>query len=368
MALRISLLSLLALAGCLDSGGSGSDDRETGQVTATGIGGLSYRTASQAGTTDAEGQFRYYPGERLQLSIGDLPLASDVPTDDVITPLDFLPEVRSQLKQATVDSEGLLSHKVTERQLIRNNATLMNLTRFLMSLHWRTSVADGSGIDIRERVITQLNEALLTFDGEIDFTATESAFTEDEGSSQSPANQLLGQICFYPEGDDLCDEPPTQAEIDNAPSRPEDPDERDPDVDYKEDLENRRKLILASIRSVEDVSLQEASEFLTRELDLITTRLANEYYLDEETASHPASDTSIKTIRIRKVGGEPELADVEAISTRDQDVVVHSFDWQTATVDYFVAGEAGGEAEIVVNFRPEGSYRWVRKHLRVLIR
>jgi len=61
------------------------------------------------------------------------------------------------------------------------------------------------------------------------------------------------------------------------------------------------------------------------------------------------------------------LDTIEAISTRDQDVVVHSFDWQSASVEYFVAGESGGESELLVNFRPEGTYRWVKKQLRVLI-
>jgi hypothetical protein len=73
-------------------------------------------------------------------------------------------------------------------------------------------------------------------------------------------------------------------------------------------------------------------------------------------------------VDVRRVGSDARLAQIEAISTRQQDVVVHSFDWQSATVDYFVAGASGGESEIVISFRPDNTYRWIRKSLRVLIR
>jgi hypothetical protein len=72
-------------------------------------------------------------------------------------------------------------------------------------------------------------------------------------------------------------------------------------------------------------------------------------------------------VSVRKIAGTPELADIEAISTRDQDVAVHSFGWQSASVDYFLAGDSGGEAEILVNFKPNDTYRWVKKSLRVVI-
>ena len=36
-------------------------------------------------------------------------------------------------------------------------------------------------------------------------------------------------------------------------------------------------------------------------------------------------------------------------------------------MEYVVDGPTGGESEILVNFRPEGTYRWVRKQIRILI-
>jgi hypothetical protein len=47
--------------------------------------------------------------------------------------------------------------------------------------------------------------------------------------------------------------------------------------------------------------------------------------------------------------------------------VVHSFGWQSASVEYFVAGESPGESELLINFKPDDTYRWVTKSLRVVI-
>ncbi|MDX1636150.1 MAG: organic solvent ABC transporter permease, partial [Marinobacter sp.] len=228
----MTLLSVVALTGCLDSGGSSSDDRSTGQITPTGIQGLHYQTNSQDGTTGASGQFRYYPGERLTLRVGNLALYSGIPAQDYVTPLEFAASIRDQLELATVDELGLLSHKPTEKQLIESDE-VMNVTRLLMSLSWQATTTEGRGIDIRERVISQLNAALPTLDGEIDFSVASNTFAATD-PAPSPANQLLAKICFHPEGDELCEDPPTQAEIDNAPEAPQNQQDRDPDVEYRQ--------------------------------------------------------------------------------------------------------------------------------------
>ncbi|KPP97690.1 hypothetical protein [Marinobacter sp. HL-58] len=362
----LPLVPVLLLAGCFDGDSSDSgDDSRTGQITPAGISGLAYSTASRNGTTDSEGHFRYYPGETLTLKVGDLPLAEGVPVLPVVTPLEFFPDLRAALQIPGTTDEGLQSHRITEQQLIRE-VPLINLTRFLLALNWDLNMSDGEGIDIRERVITQLNAALPELDAPIDFNVPEDEFTAS-GEELSPANQLLQRICFYPEGDELCEDPPTEEEIEAAPERPEDADERDENVEYQEDLENKRDRILNSVRSLEDADAEDARIYLTRELDAITTRLGNRYYLDDDVVSFPESDTAIKTVRVRKIAGEPQLADIEAISTRERDVVIHSFGWQSASVDYFIDGESGGESEVLVNFRPDDTYRWVKKQLRVII-
>ncbi|WP_417567769.1 organic solvent ABC transporter permease [Marinobacter sp.] len=364
--LSLALLSTLAFTGCLDDDSGAGDGTNTGRLNFNGISGLTYQTASQAGTTDAAGEFRYYPGETLVFRVGELPLVSGVPARQYVTLLEFFETTRTALQASMVDDEGLTTHTLTEQQVLENT-TLMNMTRFLMLLNWSENIPEGEGIDVRKRVISQLNAALPNLTGAIDFTVSESEFTAIT-PIPSPANQLLAAICFYPENDELCEQPPTQAEIDNAPPRPENADERDPNVEYKEDLKAKKERIEGSVRSMEDNSAEDAQTYLTRELKAISTTVANQYYLDDDIASYPASDTAIKQVAVRRIGGGRALAELEAISTRTQDVQIHSADWQSAEVEYFVAGASGGESELLLSFRPENTYRWVRKQLRVIIR
>ncbi|MDC0663271.1 organic solvent ABC transporter permease [Marinobacter sp. SS21] len=361
-----TLPALILLTGCLHDDGSGSDnDHLTGQVTVSGIRGLSYRSASATGVTNDTGQFQYYPGERLQIGVGDLVLVTDVPADDIITPMDFQASARAALQSPGVNDEGLRDHRPTERQLLQD-PTLLNMTRFLLALNWNETIAEGETLDIRDRVIEQLNAALAQQESPIDFSVDPAEF-EAAGLTPSPANQLLAQICFYPEGDTRCDTPPTQAEIDAAPPRPIDVEERDPELLYQEDLIGLRERIASAVRNLEQFDSEKAENYLTQQLDLATRTYANQYYLDSETAAHPATDTAIHSVRLRKIGAEPELATLEAVSLREADVAIHAYDWQSATVEYFITGEAGGESDLLVNFRPEGDYRWLRKQLRVLI-
>jgi len=362
----VLLTAALALTGCLDDGGSGSDDTSLGQLNYNGIGGLTYQTQSQRSKTNTRGEFRYYPGETLSLWVGNLPLVDGVPAQRYVTPLEFIPENRAALANPITDDEGLSTHTLREQQLL-DNRVMRNITRLLMVLNWTGDVRKGEKIDIRDRVITQLNNVLPTLSAPIDFTVTEAEFSESE-SGLSPANQLLAAICFYPEDHPLCDEPPTELEIALAPEEPDNEDERDPDVEYREDLQSLRDAILDAVRDLDEVSSEEVETYLERELTAITTAVSNTYYLDEDVASHPASDTGLKSVGIRLIGGKAQLADVEAMSTRSDQVVIHAADWQRSRLEYFVAGEAGGESELVLSFRPDDTYRWVRKQLRVLIR
>lgn len=356
-----------ALTGCLgESGGSDGNSHTQGQLLPSGISGLSYQTASATGTTDSSGRFDYYEGETLQFSVGDLLLATDVPADEMITPLEFFADLRSQLETSPVNAEGLLDHRLTEQALL-DDATLINMTRFLMALNWRDSIQEGEGIEIRQRVIDQLNTALPTLEQAIDFSVGPITFAA-VGLNPSPANILLGKICFYEETDERCQEPPTQEQIDLAPERPISEADIDPDTVYREDLISKRDRILNSRRDLTRFSVDKAEEFLTRELDEITRQLANGYYLDSETASHPATDTAIHSIHVRQIGAIPALDAMEAVSLQDREVTIHAYDWQTATVEYFVTGEAGGESDLLINFRPQESYRWIKKQLRVIIR
>ncbi|SOB75784.1 hypothetical protein SAMN04488490_1423 [Marinobacter sp. LV10R510-11A] len=365
-ALLTALFISPLLSGCLggdsDNNGNGTS---TGKVNALGVSGLSYQTASQSGKTNTKGQFQYYPGETLNLWVGDLPIAEGVPAQEWVTPLEFFPDLRAQLQVPSVDDEGLSTHTITEQQLI-TDVSLGNLTRFLIALNWTEKVREGEGIEIRDRVIQQLNAALPSLSGAIDFTVSQTEF-DATGTASSPANQLLAEICFYPVGDELCEKLPTQADIDSLPERPEDDNEWDPEVEYKQDLEAKKQRIIEAARSMDEVDAEDARDYLKRELKKISTIIGNRFYLDNHTAEHAPNDTGIKQVKIRRIGGGIELSDIGAITTRPQDVVLHSYSKQMAEVEYYVSGPAGGESEIVISFSPENTYRWVRKNLRVVI-
>ena len=360
----LPLSAAIALTGCFDSGGSsGSDDTRTGQIHFQGVGGLTYQTSSQSGKTNTRGEFRYYPGETLSVKVGNLPIAEGIPAREYVTFLEFQEDTRTALQTPGVDDEGLSSHQVRE-QLLFENSTLMNLSRFLLALNWTENVDEDEGIDIRERVINQLNRALdnPNLPNTVNFNVSTSEFTAEN----SPANQILAEICFYPEDDPLCGQPPTQEEIDNATERPVD-GELDPDIDYKEDLEALRERILQSVRNMDEFDNEQARNYLRRELAAIARALSRQYYLSPEDATHPAGDNGIKSVKVRKIRGDAQLAQLQAQSTRPTDVYINAESWQEAEVEYVVDGPKGGESEILVNFRPEGTYRWVRKQIRILI-
>ncbi|MDG5500468.1 organic solvent ABC transporter permease [Marinobacter sp. BGYM27] len=370
MRLKTALLvaSTLILHGCFGGDSDDGDDTSIGQITLTGIGGLTYQTQSQRSLTDASGRYAYYPGETVDLSIGDLPVGIDIPTDDVITPLQFLPETRNQLQSSITDEYGLLSHKPVEKQVIQN-PTLINITRFMMVMDDNETTNDGGNIYFTARNISQLNQAMAYLPDSIDFTLPVSVFAldDEDTGAMSVANQALAEICFYPPDDELCEDPPTQAEIDAAPAPPEADMPRDENIEYKDDLENKRDRILAAIRKVGDVQLPDVEEYLLRELDKITTERTNRYYLSTVTANISASDTAIREVFVRLVGGEPSLQGLESVSTDEMAVVIHSTSAQTHSAEYFVAGAPEDESEVIVNFRPADDYRWLRKPLRVII-
>jgi len=363
--LLLPLLSAALISGCLDSNSkSGGDDTSIGRVNYHGISGLNYQTASQSGITEEPGTFHYYPGETLTLRVGDLLLTDSVPAAEFITFLEFFPETRGSLQQSGVDDEQLTDHWLKEQQLI-DNTTILNLTRFLLALNWTIGIEADEGIDIRARVIEQLNLALSSPDlpDTVDFTVNQQDFT----ASDSPANQLLASICFYPEDNVRCSEPPTQAEIDSAPLRPSNEADIDPDILYSEDLESLKDSIESSVRSLDSIDDDQARAYLSRELRDITRDISRRYRVSPQTLKHSPSDRGIHNLDILKIDGNAELASLEAISTRPSDVYIHSKSWQSATVDYVVEGDSGVESELIINFQPENTYRWVRKSVRVVI-
>lgn len=73
-----------------DGGGDGDDDADdtlTGVFVDSAVGGIGYRTETQEGETNADGEFAYVDGETVTFFIGDVELPA-VAAGGMITPLD----------------------------------------------------------------------------------------------------------------------------------------------------------------------------------------------------------------------------------------------------------------------------------------
>ena len=75
---------------------------ETGVFLDGPVGGIAYKTPSQAGITKADGVFLYKEGETVTFSIGALALGSAV-GKKVITPLDIVPGAKDAADQRVVN-------------------------------------------------------------------------------------------------------------------------------------------------------------------------------------------------------------------------------------------------------------------------
>lgn len=371
------LVALLALGGCLDGDSGSDDDTETGRLTATGIEGLRYQTASQAGTTNADGEFQYYEGETVSFWLGDLLLASDVPAKPFLTPIDFSAENREQLRIGSTNENGLSTHTLTEARIAAEDAETINITRLLLALdNDKTTrlAADGNeknNIRITDRVIQQFNQQLAALpEGQsVDFTQNVNAFAAV--TPASPITRVLEQVCFYPADDERCDEPNGQSEIDalkaelanRTPGTPE----YEEIADQIKDLEDQNRNIENATRYLDDYGTDRVETFLLRETEQINSQLGREFYVTPFEFTIPASDTSLKTINVRSHDGRLDLTALEAIALNPEAVEVHSWSAQTKEVDFFVTGEPGSEGEVRLSFRPDGDYRWYQSQVKPVI-
>jgi hypothetical protein len=109
----VTAMLMLALTAC--GGGSASvslDAALTGRFIDSPVQGLQYRTATQAGETNANGEFRYLPGETVVFAIGDLIVGHAVGASQV-TPFELagtLPQAAFSLTQPTANSPSALEH------------------------------------------------------------------------------------------------------------------------------------------------------------------------------------------------------------------------------------------------------------------
>ncbi len=82
----MSAIASLTLAGC--GGGAPASGSSTGVFVDSAVEGITYQTATQSGTTNAQGEYQYAAGEAVTFSIGGVTLPS-VAAKGVVTPFDM---------------------------------------------------------------------------------------------------------------------------------------------------------------------------------------------------------------------------------------------------------------------------------------
>ncbi|WP_133736008.1 hypothetical protein [Halospina denitrificans] len=365
-------LCAFVLTGCLDSDDSNGNDRNIGTFTQIGVENLSYETRSRSGTTDEEGRYSYLPGETISFSIGDLPIASNVPTAPFLTSMDFTEEQRQRLQEGDISEEGFHTHRIAEEELASSNRIAINTMRLIMALGEDLQTDPSKPIRITDRTIEQLNRYLAENEPDIDFSQPVLSFAsprtpkyDKKGNLEggSVVNQMLDEICFEPEGDELCEPPPTRKEISETT-----------DDGLRQDLEQKRQQILDARHTLSEISQNDVKNFLLSEAKDFRLDLEAPYFLDPDAVTLAPDETGIQEIRIRRIGsGGVQLQGIGALdaSAQGDALNLHSVDWQSGVVEYSHHGDAGDSGTILVNFKIESpdfeNYRWFRKTVKVCV-
>ncbi len=175
----VVFMALLLTACGGGGGGDGSSNAtQTGQLIDSVVAGVSYQTATQHGTTDAEGHFQYLSGETVRFSIGDTVLG-ECPATGVINPFDLI--AGAAMPQTNLQVSQMLAAK---------NSPLMaviNLTALLQTLDQDGDPANG--IDISPEV------AGLFSGVSIDFYKNPQEFRKDV-SFRTVLNQANAENIF----------------------------------------------------------------------------------------------------------------------------------------------------------------------------
>jgi hypothetical protein len=98
----------------------------TGRFVDSPVEGVEYRTATQSGVTDADGRFRYLPGEQVTFSIGKTVLGSSAAAV-IVTPENFAAtgladqKVKNVLRfLQTIDADGTHDNGIQIKQSVRD--------------------------------------------------------------------------------------------------------------------------------------------------------------------------------------------------------------------------------------------------------
>jgi len=141
--------------------------------------------------------------------------------------MDFTEKQRQRLQQGGISEEGFQTHRVVEEKLASNNPVAINTMRLIMVLAEDLRTAPDDSIRITDRTIEQLNRYPCKGKADFDFNQSVASFASPSAPTYdnegiwwgSAVNRMLDEICFAPEGDELCESPPTLNEISNTNGR-----------------------------------------------------------------------------------------------------------------------------------------------------
>ena len=165
---------LFVLASC---GGGGGGDSSSSALTGTFVDSpvinIGYRTATQNGNTNSQGEFRYLQGEMVTFFIGDLEFPP-VLGDAIVTPLDMAgtddvgdPMVVNIIRLLqSLDKDGIPSNGITITQAAKDNAVDldfdMSVLGFASMARMRLMLANG-GQDVVRSELVAISDAVLHF-------------------------------------------------------------------------------------------------------------------------------------------------------------------------------------------------------------
>jgi len=195
----ISILLILTACGGGGGGSSSPPIAQTGVFIDAAVEGITYRTATQSGTTDSAGSFNYLPEETVSFYIGDI-LVGSASATPLLTPIELVPDA--------VDE--------TDTQVT-------NILRFIQSLD--SDRDPDNGISIPASVTAQavgqsLDFSLASPDFEIAANALLSMLTSGQVTSLVDAGAAQAHFVGSLGGDPPANKPPLA--FDDDYSTPED--------------------------------------------------------------------------------------------------------------------------------------------------
>ncbi len=184
------LFSITLLTACGGGSGGGGDgdapNINTGQLIDSPVQGLEYRTSTQSGTTDSQGNFRYEVGEKITFSIGNVVLGTTL-AKSVITPLDLVPGATDETNPAVINILRLLQSLDVDGNPDNNITITPQIASEVNDrpINFHTSVANFDNAEIADLFDSLHDQGAFSADSPRDLRTPEEA--------QEHFNQVMGE-------------------------------------------------------------------------------------------------------------------------------------------------------------------------------